>query len=75
GIDETAKSIITELLEVRKGRNLNELFAADIIHAIKGGITAARNVKVTTPTDDVTLSKDKIIILGTVTVTVQKDVA
>lgn len=65
-------SIITGLLAITAGRDLNELYLADIIAAVKNGITA-KNVKVTTPTDDVVLTTDKVIILGAVTVTVQKE--
>lgn len=77
GIDKNAETIITKLLAIRKDRKLNELLGADIIYAIKNGIgtAIARNVKVTIPADDVTLPKGQIIILGNVTVTVQKDVA
>ncbi len=65
-------SILTELLAVRKGRKFNELTLSDINHAIRSGYTAATNVQITTPTQDVKLDKDKVIILGTVTVAVKR---
>lgn len=66
-------SVLTELLAVRKGRKFYELTISDINHAIRSSYTAAANVSVTTPAQDVKLDKDKVITLGAVTVTVRRE--
>jgi uncharacterized phage protein gp47/JayE len=67
------KAILTELLAVRKGRKLYELTHSDINHAIRTNLSAASNVKITTPSEDVTLDKDKVIVLGAVSVTIRRE--
>ena len=66
-------SILAELLAVRKGRKLYELTLSDINHAIRSGYSDTTNVKVTAPEQDVKLDKDKVIILGAVSVTVERE--
>ena len=66
-------SVLTELLAVRKGRKFYELTLSDINHAIRSSYTAATNVSVTTPAQDIKLDKDKVITLGAVTVTVRRE--
>ena len=66
-------SVLTELLAVRKGRKFYELTLSDINHAIRSSYTAATNVSVTTPAQDVKLDKDKVITLGAVSVTVRRE--
>lgn len=67
------KSILTELLAIRRGRKLWELNRSDINHAIRAGLTDASNVKVLTPSVDIEFEKDKVITLGAVTVTVERE--
>lgn len=64
------KSILSELLAVRKGRKLNVLTLSDINYAIRNGYSLATNVEIKAPAADVALDKDKVIILGDVAVTV-----
>lgn len=66
-------SILTELLAVRKGRKFYELTLSDINHAIREGYTASTNVEIAAPAQDVKLDKDKVITLGSVTVTVRRE--
>ncbi|TCL43230.1 baseplate J/gp47 family protein [Harryflintia acetispora] len=72
GLEGKAASVITELMQIRRGRALNELTHADIIYTLKGRLDEIRNVKVTTPATDLSLDSDKVIIPGEITVTVQK---
>lgn len=67
------QAILAELLAVRKGRKLYELNLSDINHAIRSGYSAATNATVTVPAADVKLARDKVIILGTVTVTIKRE--
>lgn len=66
-------SILSELLAVRKGRKLHELTLSDINHAIRSGCRDTTNVKIAAPDQDVKLDKDKVIILGAVSVTVRRE--
>lgn len=65
--------ILTELLAVRKGRKFNELTRSDINHALRSGYSAATNVEIMAPVQDIKLDKDKVITLGTVTVAVRRE--
>lgn len=72
-IKTRVQAILAELLAVRRSRKLNELTLSDINHAIRSGYSGATNATVETPTADVKLEKDKVIILGAVTVTVERE--
>lgn len=72
-IEGKVASILTELLAVRKGRKFYELTRSDINHAIRDGYTASTNVEIAAPAQDVKLGKDKVITLGSVTVTVRRE--
>lgn len=67
------RAILTELLAVRKGRKLYELTLSDINHAIRNGYQESTNVKIAVPAQDVQLERDKVIILGEVSVTVRRE--
>ena len=71
-IKNQVAAILTELLAVRKGRKLNELNRSDINHAIRSGCSTATNAVVTAPAADIMLDRDKVIIPGTVSVTVER---
>lgn len=72
GIVERANSIIVDMFKIKKGRNLNELYQADIIFAIRKELTMLKNVKVLSPVADIVLDKDKVIVLGNINITVQR---
>lgn len=72
-VEGKVASILTELLAVRKGRKFYELTLSDINHAIREGYTASTNVEIAAPAQDVKLDKDKVITLGSVTVTVRRE--
>lgn len=72
GIEDRAVSIISELIQISKQRKLNELTHADLIYELKARIDTIGNVKITVPEADVFLDSDKVITLGTVTVTIKK---
>ena len=66
-------TILTELLTVLKGRKLYELNLSDINHAIRSRYSSATNVTITVPEQDIKLEKDKVIILGDVTITIRRE--
>jgi len=72
-IKNRVTALLTELLAIRKGRKFYELRLSDINLAVRSGYTAATNVFVTAPAHDIQLTKDKVITLGAVTVTVRRE--
>ena len=71
-IENRVQTILTGLLAVRKGRRLHELTCSDINLAIRSGCDTVTNAVVTVPAADVRLSRDKVIIPGTISVTVER---
>lgn len=71
-IENRMRTILTGLLAVRKGRRLHELTCSDINLAIRSGCDTVTNAVVTVPAADVRLSRDKVIIPGTISVTVER---
>lgn len=71
-IENRVRTILTGLLAVRKGRRLHELTCSDINLAIRSGCDTVTNAVVTVPDADVRLSRDKVIIPGTISVTVER---
>jgi len=72
GLEDAVTAAIAELLKVSTNRDLNILNQADIIYTIKSKVPAVRNVKITVPSEDIALETDKVIILGDVTVTIER---
>ena len=70
--DSQATAAMTHLLSLRTGRSFNELYLADIIHAAKMAVSELRNVRVITPQEDIILAKDKVMILGEVTINIER---
>ena len=62
---------VIDLLRLRGRRVFNELTHADLIHKVKSDVSVVRNVTVTTPTEDLFLATDKVILPGTITVSVE----
>lgn len=67
------QSVLATLLSTRKGRRLYELNVSDINHAIRSGYREATNAQVTVPSQDIKLERDKVITIGTVTVTIRRE--
>lgn len=72
GLEAREKAVLTDLLKIRKGRELNRLVHSDIIYATRKDSDIIRNVIVTTPSSDVELENDKVIVLGEVNVTITR---
>lgn len=72
-IKNRISAILAELLAVRKGRRFNELRRSDINFAIRSNYSAATNAEIITPAEDMVLEKDKVITLGSVSVTVRRE--
>lgn len=72
GLSDRVTATIQTVMKISKDRNLNELLQSDLIYAIRRDISSVVNVKVTAPADDLILGTDIVIILGTITVTIQE---
>lgn len=71
GLSERVKAAVTDLIRLRGRRVFNELTHADLIHKIKSDVSVVRNVTVTAPAEDLFLATDKVILPGTITVSVE----
>ncbi len=72
GLSERVKAAVTDLLSLRGRRVFNELIHADLIHKIKSDVSIARNVTVSAPAEDLFLDEDKVILPGTITVSIEE---
>lgn len=72
-IESRVRSLVSEVLAVRRGRKLYELNLSDINHSVRSGYSRATNVKITAPREDVVLDRDRVIVAGTITVTVRRE--
>lgn len=72
GIQVKAESIIIDLLKITKYRELNKLYRDDIVYSLKKDIDVYKKSDIIQPAADVILSNDKVIILGTLTITVER---
>lgn len=71
GLKERVEASVVDLMQLRKRKRFYELTHADIIYKIKDDISSILNVTVTAPAADVSLSTDKVIMPGKITITVQ----
>lgn len=72
GVQEKAEAIIIDLLKISKDRELNKLYRDDIVYSLKKDIQVYKKSDIIQPAADVILSNDKVIILGTLTITVER---
>lgn len=72
-IEGRVLSILAKLLAVRKGRKLHELILSDVNHAVRSNYPDSTNVRITVPDQDILLEKDKVIILGRVSITIKRE--
>jgi len=71
GIVEIAETTIMDLLAVKIDRELNKLYLDDIRYALKNAIKVLKKTTFISPDDDVLLTNDKVIILGSLNITVE----
>ena len=72
GIEERAEAIIIDLLKIRKDRELNKLYKDDIVFALKKDIQVYKKADILSPATDVILSNDKVIVLGSLNISVER---
>lgn len=72
GIIEDAINYTREYFKVSKNRELNTLYTSELIFHVRKNIDVLKGIKVVQPSSDQVLSKDKVIILGDVNVTIER---
>ncbi|MBU5312212.1 baseplate J/gp47 family protein [Tissierella carlieri] len=72
GVKERAEAIIIDLLKIKKGRELNKLYKDDIVFSLKKDIQVYKKANIISPEDDIILSNDKVIVLGSLDITVER---
>lgn len=73
GIEDRVVSVVTNYFRISRDRNLYECIQYDLLYAIKNSVPLIKNVKIITPDDDVVLDKDKVIICGTISVSIERE--
>lgn len=73
GIDERVRGVIARYFRISNDRNLNEFIHYDLLYAIKNSIPLIKNVKILSPEEDVILDADKVIICGTIDITIRRE--
>ncbi len=71
GVEETATKTIEKFMQLNRRDELNCLYMDDIRYALKSDIDTYKRAEITSPTGDMELDKENVIMLGTVSVTVQ----
>ena len=72
GIIERVEETIRNLFEINRNRTLNEFYLSDLIVAIKQEVPTAKGISIITPDTDIVLGTDKVIVLGDVSVTIER---
>lgn len=74
GIDARVTSVVIDYFRISHDRNLNEFIHYDLLYAIKSSVPLIKNVKIVFPDEDVVLDKDKVIICGTITINIEREI-
>lgn len=72
GLKEKAAKYTTEYFKVTTDRQLNILYLSEIAFYVRKNMSEIKGIKIVTPEDDLILGKEKVIILGTVNVSIER---
>lgn len=73
GVEPRARAAVINYFKISTKRTLSELILLDILYAVKTAIPAAKNIKITSPSEDVILDNNKVIIMGDLDITVEQE--
>lgn len=73
GIEERIKRVIANYFKISHERNLNEFIHYDLLYMIKNSLPLIKNVKIVSPEEDVILGTDKVIVCGTMEISIERD--
>lgn len=71
GVQTSAEYIIEKMMQLGNREELNCLYMDDIRYVLKKGIVDYKRAEFTKPATDIELDKDKVVMLGSLKVTVQ----
>ena len=72
GLVEEATKYTREYFRLTTDRELNVLYVSEISFYVRKNISELKGIKIVTPEDDIILSNEKVIILGSVNVSVER---
>lgn len=73
GVEDRIRYAVDQYFKVSTNRKLNELILLDILCAVREEIPILKNIKITAPTDDMFLDVGNVILLGSLTVTIERE--
>lgn len=73
GVEDRIRYAVNEYFKVSTSRNLNELILLDIYCSVRDEVPVLKNIKITNPENDVFLDVGNVIMLGNLTVTVERE--
>lgn len=72
GLIEKASQYSRDYFKVSRNRKLNTVYVSELIFHIRKNIDDLQGIRVVTPNNDITLEKNKVIILGTVNISIER---
>lgn len=71
-LEDKAAAVIIDYFKISTERELNKLTHFDLMYALKSSLSIIKNVKITEPAEDVGLDNDKVLLLGTIKITIER---
>lgn len=71
-LENKASAVIIDYFKISTERELNKLTHFDLMYALKSSLSIIKNVKITEPAEDVMLDNDKVLLLGTIDITIER---
>ena len=72
GLIERASQYAKEYFQITTDRQLNHLYLSELIFYIRKNMNEVRGIKIESPSQDIILGREKVIILGTVEVSIER---
>lgn len=73
GVESRIRYAIDQYFKVSTNRKLNELILLDILCAVREEVPVLKNIKITAPTDDIFLDMGNVILMGNLTVAIERE--
>ena len=71
-LEDKASAVIIDYFKISTERELNKLTHFDLMYVLKSSLSIIKNVKITEPPEDVSLDNDKVLLLGTIDITIER---
>ncbi len=72
GVISAAESAIIKLMQFDKNRELNKLYKDEIVYSLRNEIAVYKKSDISIPSEDVILTNDKVLVLGSINITVER---